>query len=114
MALSLLLIVVNLSVIQILNAQVDSSNERKKLDEQSRIVFIDPIDYSNEPRDFSPKIMFPIIPPRTGCGLRNVVGIGMGSTTSSVSTAVCMHLFYLCIILLCVIDQSFSFATTGK
>lgn len=77
----LLLLVINLCVIQISNAQLDSS-EKRKLDEESRIVFIDTTEEVERPYQLRQNIP---MPPRTGCGLRNVGVIGMGSRTASIS-----------------------------
>lgn len=89
MAPNLRLIVLSLSVIQISNAQIDSN--RRNIDEESKIIFIDSTEYSNEPRGYSPKSAFPL-PPRTGCGLRNIGGVE--STTTSAAAAVCMPSIY--------------------
>lgn len=90
----LLLIVVNLSVIQILNAQFDCSNVNQ-LDEQGKLfcIFDGPtaiIEHSTQTSENGTRTMVPI-QSRTDCGLRNVGGLGMGSTTASVSVSVCMH-----------------------
>lgn len=90
MAPNFLLIALSLSVIQISNAQIDDSN-RRKIDEESKIIFIDSSEYSNEPRGYSPKSAFPL-PPRTGCGLRNIGDVE--STITSAAAAVCMLSFY--------------------
>lgn len=76
---TLLMIVMHLAVIQMSNAQS----------------FNDPtatVEHVVKPRENSAKIIFPT-ESWTGCGLHNVGGIGMRSTTTSASASVCTHPF---------------------